>query len=504
MSAPTEVRARHRPRDRGTEGVAIGHDVQRSLVVRPGVVIEADETGLTFVSDARRTTLRMPAPISARLATALNSVQGLAISPDGSTAARLAPVLNQIGHLLRDEWRIDGSRVMARESTVRAWDLSATPLSPDDQLRLSRFALLRRREDDLILESPLAMHRFVLRDPQLLTWVAALSAVTHVRDLTSVEHPQNALAVLGAWSAAGLVERSDPNGHFESDRDPTLRQWDFHDLLMHARTRSGRSDEPSGALSPYRGRIEPLPAVVPPRADASARITLPRPQDPTRSRLGLGQALEERRSIRDYDERPVTVAELGEFLFRSFRSRARFDPPQEGLESKISRPYPSGGGLYEHELYVTVLRIDGLDPALYRYDSADHSLELINSDEGARQQMAAVSAAATGVGSTPDALITLTARFARMSWRYRSIAYANILRSTGAIYQTMYLVATDLDLAPCALGNGDADLSARVFGLDYLQESSVGDFILGRRRQDDSVLGPPIQGWSVLNTEGTD
>jgi hypothetical protein len=47
--------------------------------------------------------------------------------------------------------------------------------------------------------------------------------------------------------------------------------------------------------------------------------------------------------------------------------------------------------------------------------------------------------------------------------------------------QTLYLVATSMGLAPCALGSGDADRAARAFGLDWLVESSVGELALGSR-----------------------
>jgi SagB-type dehydrogenase family enzyme len=101
----------------------------------------------------------------------------------------------------------------------------------------------------------------------------------------------------------------------------------------------------------------------------------------------------------------------------------------------------------------------------------------------------------------PDVLVTMAARFARVSWKYRSIAYATTLRHTGVVYQTMYLVATAMGLAPCGLGNGDADLAARAFGLDYLSESSVGDFILGSRPAVDVSQGDELApGWSLVNT----
>jgi hypothetical protein len=83
---------------------------------------------------------------------------------------------------------------------------------------------------------------------------------------------------------------------------------------------------------------------------------------------------------------------------------------------------------------------------------------------------------AVGFDVRPDALVTVTSRFQRMAWKYRAMAYATTLRHTGVLYQTMYLVATAMGLAPCGLGNGDADMSARVLGLDYLKESSVVRF----------------------------
>jgi len=75
----------------------------------------------------------------------------------------------------------------------------------------------------------------------------------------------------------------------------------------------------------------------------------------------------------------------------------------------------------------------------------------------------------------------LTSRFQRLSWKYRGIAYAVTLKNVGVLYQTMYLVATAMGLAPCALGGGDAEGFALAAGTDPLVESSVGEFLLGSR-----------------------
>ena len=58
-------------------------------------------------------------------------------------------------------------------------------------------------------------------------------------------------------------------------------------------------------------------------------------------------------------------------------------------------------------------------------------------------------------------LIIIAARFRRIAWKYASIAYALTLKHVGVLTQTMYLVATAMDLAPCGVGVGDSDLFAR-------------------------------------------
>jgi SagB-type dehydrogenase family enzyme len=59
------------------------------------------------------------------------------------------------------------------------------------------------------------------------------------------------------------------------------------------------------------------------------------------------------------------------------------------------------------------------------------------------------------------------------------MAYAATLKNVGVLYQSMYLVATAMGLAPCGLGGGNAALFADVVGTDYFAESSVGEFLLG-------------------------
>jgi oxazoline/thiazoline dehydrogenase len=81
-------------------------------------------------------------------------------------------------------------------------------------------------------------------------------------------------------------------------------------------------------------------------------------------------------------------------------------------------------------------------------------------------------------------LVILAARFPRLAWKYESIAYSLILKHVGVLYQTMYLAATAMGLAACAVGGGDSDLFCQAAGTQYAAETSVGEFLLGSRKSE--------------------
>src|SRR5262249_42119289 len=98
----------------------------------------------------------------------------------------------------------------------------------------------------------------------------------------------------------------------------------------------------------------------------------------------------------------------------------------------------------------------------------------------AAEALLASAGGATGVPAGElQVLLVLAARFARLGWKYSAIAYSLTLQNVGVLYQTMYLTATAMGLAPGGIGAGDADLFAQAVGGDYYAETSVGEFLLG-------------------------
>ncbi|MDI1480108.1 SagB family peptide dehydrogenase [Polyangium sp. y55x31] len=361
-------------------------------------------------------------------------------------------------------------------------------LSPAQPYLLSRFAHCRREGGRLVLESPVGHARVVLRDPRAAMLVALLAephTPPHLAERLP-ETPEEVVAdCLQLLLNADALTTPGEGGFTAEDEDPALAQWGFHDLLFHARSRFGRHSTPFGATFRHVDRIAPLPAVKPPPGDAT--IVLERPdleriqaEDPP-----LARVMEARRSIYTYGEHPITLAQLGEFLYRvaRVRSSGEFRVMGEGGHTRArmevtSRPYPSGGKCYEIELYPIVRRCEGLPGGMYHYDPLHHRLSRVRERDGYVEALLRYASVAAPNGD-PQVLIALAARFQRVSWKYDAIAYATTLKHVGVLYQTMYLVATAMGLSPCALGSGDADLFAAASGTRYFAETSVGEFMLG-------------------------
>jgi SagB-type dehydrogenase family enzyme len=148
---------------------------------------------------------------------------------------------------------------------------------------------------------------------------------------------------------------------------------------------------------------------------------------------------------------------------------------------RVDRPYPSAGGCHELELYPIVGSCDGITPGSYHYVTDKHQLERMCGLSPDAVALITQARKATGMEADPQILIIVSARFRRVSWKYESIAYSLILKHVGILYQTMYLVATAMDLAPCALGGGDSIAFSRLANTDPYDEGSVGEFIIGSK-----------------------
>jgi SagB-type dehydrogenase family enzyme len=373
-----------------------------------------------------------------------------------------------------------GRRLATLSPASTSFSFSSTPVDPQSRYALSRFAYLHRDQEDLMLESPLAHGKITLHGWEGAAVAAELAKAQPPASLWDLlpSVARDAVALfLEMLLGAGFVSELKPDEAHPGESE-ALAQWEFHDLLFHARSRLGRHANPYGGTYRFRNKIKPRPAVK--KFCAEETIDLHRPdisslelEDPP-----FTVVLEKRRSLREYGRRPITDHQLGEFLYRSARVK---ELKKTEFQDLSRRPYPGGGAIYELELYVNVRRCENIPPGLYHYCPKTHRLEKTGGPTEAVDALLKDAARSAGLAETPQILITIAARFQRLSWKYESIAYSALLKDVGVLYQTMYLVATAMDLAPCAIGGGDSDLFARAAGLDYYAETSVGEFLLGPR-----------------------
>lgn len=197
--------------------------------------------------------------------------------------------------------------------------------------------------------------------------------------------------------------------------------------------------------------------------------------------MDLIRCLETRRSIRSYADSPIPGNEFERFLRLTAGAYALVETPDLGWIS--SRNYPSGGARYPLEVYPLVYSVEGIEPDLYHYDPFAHRLGRIGISREHRELLLDDALNKMGVtaesNGRPGVLLLITAVYARTCWKYRGIPLQLILMETGALYQTMCLVATALGLAPCPLGAFPELAVAELLGLDPREENQVGLFSLG-------------------------
>lgn len=380
--------------------------------------------------------------------------------------------------------------------------LSAIPIAPaagfrpvrlsgDQPLRLSRFASLAPGADGMVLESALSLYRLVFSRPEALWVVSALGRRTTPDAVAAVvplppQVVREVLLLLVGTGMAVLGESEDGHARFSEDEDRALTGWTGRELLQHTRSRLGRHDDDFGTTYRFVDRFGPEPALKP--LPQGTRVPLERPGPEAPADPPLSQVLAGRRSVRRHGERPIDLAQLGHFLDRVARIRSL--SAEQGADGDPTyyqttrRPYPTGGAAYELEFYLTVSRCAGLSAGVYYYDPSGHQLVLVREADRDTEELLLGAQLASGTDQPPQVLITLTSRFQRLSWKYSAMWYSLTLKHVGVVLQTMYLVATALGLAPCALGAGDVEAGARAFGLDWLRESSVGEFMLGSLPDD--------------------
>lgn len=352
---------------------------------------------------------------------------------------------------------------------------------PAASYRLSKFAVLHHDSQGLVLENPLGWCDLRIHDPRLLPLLDPAGP-----------NPPDVPAGLVArfrddlrWG--GFLETVETTSVTSDKTGFDAASWSAPDLWFHRRSTLGERVVTWDDFGPTRwaqGAYDPPAARRPEYPGTPLRLDIP---DLSAIRLSdppLAAVVEDRMSVRVFDdENPLTRGQLAELLYRSARTRSA-QTGDDGVEL-LSRPYPSGGSVYELELYPVVRHVHGLPAGMYHYDSFEHVLRPVaEADSAAVSRLLKATSATLEGGAQPQVLLVMAARAGRVMWAYQQVAYANILKHVGVLMQTLYLNATAMGLGACAQGFGDTAAFTAAAAVPELQECHVGSMVLGSRRRD--------------------
>ena len=181
------------------------------------------------------------------------------------------------------------------------------------------------------------------------------------------------------------------------------------------------------------------------------QIELPAPD--REGGVPLGAALEERRSVRDFAARELSLESISQLLWAA----------QGVTDPRGFRTAPSAGGLYPLETFLVVGEVNGLDPGLYHYEVGDHALAMFLEGD-LRNELASASLGQAAVADGA-VVIVFAAEYERTAVRYGERARRYVHMEIGHAGQNLYLQAVSLGLGTVAIGAFDDAAVSRVLQL---------------------------------------
>jgi SagB-type dehydrogenase family enzyme len=187
------------------------------------------------------------------------------------------------------------------------------------------------------------------------------------------------------------------------------------------------------------GREEPLPERVAPYSDGDNEVGL----GGFRGASALANTFASRRTTRDFADRPLPLALVGELISETFRVREVWDADYFGMVP--AKSYPSAGARHEIDTYVVALKVLGIPTGIYYYDDYQDSLANTRLECDATALDACL--AHQGMTETSAALLITVCHAERLAWKYRSPrGYLDAYVNVGHAMQNALLYAESLGI----------------------------------------------------------
>jgi SagB-type dehydrogenase family enzyme len=167
-------------------------------------------------------------------------------------------------------------------------------------------------------------------------------------------------------------------------------------------------------------------------------IRLPEPR--RQSNVSVESALQNRRSVREFRDEPLTLSDVSQLLWSA-----------QGIAGpEGARTAPSAGALYPLEVYLVAGRVNDLATGIYHYRPQRH--ELVRIAEGDKRAGLASAALDQDCVRNGPVTVVLAAVYERVTKKYgkRGVMYVHM--EAGHAAQDVFLQAVALNLGTVAVG----------------------------------------------------
>ncbi len=337
---------------------------------------------------------------------------------------------------------------------------------------------------------------FLIKDGQFIVW----DYLHHTQFTLEPDYMER----LRLWAEGKVESLSSIDDELEEAqliaKEPFIQQeWGWDDLskIFHIGTRDiaehliGLSrEEWIESYLAYCNTIATHPPAFHIKKEAEIKVPLPTPDLSLLDQEKYYSVVKRRKTNRYFKGEKISLDILSALLFVSLGPLHEkwSDLEENGLQILGRRKsFPSAGGLHPEEAYLIALRVEGLTPGIYHYDSVDHHLTLIEEKFAEEELIPLLYGQYFAEGLAAG--IFLTSRFEKGWWKYpHSRGYRMTLIDIGHASQSLVLTATALGLDTWMTGAFSDSQVEKFLSLNCSTEQPI--FFIGFGQGHSSTLEP--------------
>ena len=186
----------------------------------------------------------------------------------------------------------------------------------------------------------------------------------------------------------------------------------------------------------------PPPSEATPAQPTQVEETVDLPEPRLNGEMSVEEAIEGRRSERDFKDQPLNIEQVSQLLWAV----------QGITDPRGFRAAPSAGATYPLDVYLVVGEkgVDELQAGIYHYRVREHALRFITGGD-MRTPLATACLAQMFIADAPIAMV-ITAEYARTTGRYGERGIRYVYMEVGHVGQNIHLQAEALGLGTVVIG----------------------------------------------------